>query len=90
MEFIPTIEKDVSNVQPLEIELHIKLVEKEVKTIEPEVGTKPLVVEDYINCSGGDKCLERCRIHSFHFPPFSKDFKVEIQKYRGGNVKGVR
>ncbi len=29
----------------MEIKPHIKLVEKEVKTIEPKVGIKPLVIE---------------------------------------------
>jgi hypothetical protein len=44
VESIPTIE-EVSKIQPLEIEPHTKLVEKEVKTVGPEVGTEPLVVE---------------------------------------------
>jgi hypothetical protein len=45
VEFIPTTKEEVSKIQPLEIEPHIELMEKEVKIAEPKVGTKPLVVE---------------------------------------------
>ncbi len=45
MEIIPKIKKEVSKIQHLEIEPHIKLVEEEVKTTKPKMGTKPLVVQ---------------------------------------------
>ncbi len=44
MEIIPTIEKEVSNIQHLEIKSHIKLVKEEVRIAKPKMGTKPLIV----------------------------------------------
>jgi len=43
VETIPTIEVEVSKIKPLEVEPQIKLMEEEVRTTEPKVGTKPLV-----------------------------------------------
>jgi hypothetical protein len=48
----------------------------------------------YRDCSGGDKCLNWCIIHSFHNLSFSKDFEDEIQSthgviLRGGWVNGL-
>jgi hypothetical protein len=49
---IPTTKEEVSKIQLLEIEPHVKLVEEEVKTTKmeihvrttkPELGTEPLV-----------------------------------------------
>jgi hypothetical protein len=42
---IPTTEEEVSKIQPLEIEPHIKLVGKEVRIVELEVGIEPLVAK---------------------------------------------
>jgi hypothetical protein len=42
VETIPTIEVEVSKIQPIEVEPQIKLME-EVKIAKPELGTKPLV-----------------------------------------------
>jgi hypothetical protein len=52
VEIIPTIEQEVSKIQPLELEPQIELMEEvkitkmgiHVRTIKPKVGTKPLVV----------------------------------------------
>jgi len=42
VETIPTIEVEVSKIQPIKVEPQIKLVE-EVKIAKPALGTKPLV-----------------------------------------------
>ncbi len=52
MEIIPAIEKKVSKIYPLELKPQTELMEEvkiveikiHVRIIEPEVGTKPLVV----------------------------------------------
>jgi hypothetical protein len=44
METIPTTEVEQSKIQPLGVELKIELMGEEVRTIDSEVGTKPLVV----------------------------------------------
>jgi hypothetical protein len=52
VEIIPTIEQEVSKIQPLELEPQTELMEEvkitkmgmHVKTIKPKVGTKPLVI----------------------------------------------
>ncbi len=43
VETIPTIEEEVSKIQFLEVEPQTKLMEKEVKDVELEMGIKPLV-----------------------------------------------
>jgi hypothetical protein len=40
---IPTIEEEVSKIWLLEVEPHIKLMEKEVRVAELKMGIKPLV-----------------------------------------------
>jgi hypothetical protein len=40
---IPTTKVEHSKMQPLKVEPHIELVEKEVRTKDLEVGTEPLV-----------------------------------------------
>jgi hypothetical protein len=37
----------------------------------------------------GNKCLKHCKIHSFHFLSFSKDFKNGIQNTKGVMLKGL-
>ncbi len=44
METILTTQVEQSKMQPLEVELHSKLMEEEVKTTDLEVGIEPLVV----------------------------------------------
>ncbi len=44
METTPATEVEQSKIQSLEVEAQIELMEEEVKTIDLEVGTKPLVV----------------------------------------------
>jgi hypothetical protein len=43
VEIILITKEEVSKIQPLEIKPHTKLVKEEVRTIEPKVGTKPVV-----------------------------------------------
>ncbi len=43
VESIPTIKEKISKIQPLNIEPQIELLENQVKTTKPQVGTKPLV-----------------------------------------------
>jgi hypothetical protein len=43
----------------------MELMEKEVRIAKLEVGTKPQVAEQID--SGGNRCLEGCRVLSFHF-----------------------
>jgi len=44
VETIPTTEVEQSKIQPLGVEPRIELMEEEDRTIDLEVGTKPLVV----------------------------------------------
>jgi len=44
METILVTKVEQSKIQPLEVKPQIELVEKEVKTIDPKVGTKTLMV----------------------------------------------
>jgi hypothetical protein len=44
VETILATKVEISKIQPLEVELQIESTAKEVKIVELEVGTKPLVV----------------------------------------------
>ncbi len=84
MEIIPTIEKEVSNIQHLEIKSHTKLVKEEVRIAKPKMGTKPLIVqveimEIIVEEIDVQKVVEYIHFIFCHFPRISR-MESKVQK----------